>query len=231
MQMQQPIGPHGATSQRSAFDREIVQLKRRVVQEATLAVGMLQRAIEALWRLDRTAAAELKQRDNSIDDEEVAIEARCFELLALQQPVARDLRILAFILRVNSDIERVADHACSVAKIARDFEGAEPPKWPTALLELAERVPFMCQRLIRAVLDEDAAAAREIVAEDKIIDGLDKQLFRETVEFMRREPGSETNGLHLARLGREFERIGDLMANIAEDIVYLVTGDVEDLNP
>jgi phosphate transport system protein len=226
VQTQQQGGPPGPLAQRSAFDREIVQLKRRVVQEATQAIAMLQRAIEALWQLDRTAAAELKQRDNTIDNEEVAIEQRCFELLALQQPVARDFRIIAFILRVNADIERVADHACSIAKIAREFEGNEPPRWPTALLELAERVPFMCQRLVRAVLDEDVEEARKIVAGDKVIDGLYKQLFRETVEFMRREPGSEANGLHLARLGREFERIGDLMANIAEDVVYLVTGSI-----
>ncbi len=222
VQMQQPTGPHA--SPRATFDREIIQLKRRLVQEATLAIGMLQQAIEALWRLDRGAAAELKKRDDAIDDEEVAIEQRCFELLALQQPVARDFRIIAFILRVNADVERVADHACSIAKIARLIEGAEPPRWPTALLELAERVPYMCQRLLRAVLEEDSAAARKVVEEDEIIDALDKQLFRETVEFMRREPGNEANGLCIARLGREFERVGDLMANMAEDVVYLVTG-------
>src|SRR5690606_3574975 len=148
------------------------------------AIGMLQQAIEALWKLDRAAAAELKIRDNTIDDEEVAIEQRCFELLALQQPVARDFRIIAFILRVNADVERVADHACSIAKIAKAIEGDHPPKWPTALLEIAERVPYMCQRLLRAVLDEDPEAARQIIEEDKIIDALDKQLFRETVEFM-----------------------------------------------
>jgi phosphate transport system protein len=224
VQMQQPIGPRPSQPGRSVFDREVVQLKRRLVQEATLAIGMLQQAIEALWTLDRSAAAELKQRDETIDDEEVAIEQRCFELLALQQPVARDFRIIAFILRVNADVERVADHACSIAKIARQIEGAEPPRWPTALLELAERVPYMCQRLLRAVLEEDSDVARKVVEEDQIIDALDKQLFREVVEFMRREPGNEANGLCIARLGRELERIGDLMANIAEDVVYLVTG-------
>jgi len=224
VQMQEPSGPRSALPGRSTFDREIVQLKRRLVQEATLAIGMLQQAIEALWKLDRAAAAELKLRDNTIDDEEVAIEQRCFELLALQQPVARDFRIIAFILRANADVERVADHACSIAKVARGIEGTEPPKWPTALTEIAERVPYMCQRLLRAVLEEDPAAARQIIEEDKIIDALDKQLFRETVEFMRREPGNEANGLHIGRLGREFERVGDLMANMAEDVVYLATG-------
>ena len=218
----------GAQPQRrlSSFERDLVALRRRVVQQATLAIGMLQEALAGLWGLDRTVADTLKLRDNTIDDEEVAIEQACFRLLALQQPVARDFRILAFILRVNGDLERVADHACSIAKVARKFEGETPPKWPTALLEMGERVPYMCQRLLRAVLDEDADAARRIIDEDEIIDTLHKQLFTETIAFMRTEPESEANGLHIARLGRELERVGDLMANIAEDVVYLVTGSI-----
>ncbi|MBK7404431.1 MAG: phosphate signaling complex protein PhoU [Phycisphaerales bacterium] len=226
VQMQDPAEAGGVARPRSGFEREVVQLKRRLVREATLAIAMLQEALEALWKLDRTMAADLKARDNAIDDEEVAIEQACFELLALQQPVARDFRIIAFILRVNSDLERVADHACSIAKVGAKIEGDQPPRWPVSLLELGERVPYMCQRLLRAVLDEDAEAARQIVAEDETIDALHKQLFKETIEYMRREPASEANGLHIARLGRELERVGDLMANIAEDVVYLVTGSI-----
>jgi len=210
----------------SALERELIGLRRRVVQQATLAIRMLQEALEALWRVDRTFAAELKIRDNTVDDEEVAIEQACFRVLALQQPVARDFRIIAFVLRANSDLERVADHACSIAKVARKIEGDTPPKWPTALLEMGERVPDMCQRLLQVVLNEDAVAARALIEEDETIDTLHKQLFVETVEFMRTEPGNEANGLHIARLGRELERVGDLMANIAEDVVYLVTGEI-----
>lgn len=225
MPSQTPEPPNNHRS-RSGFERELLSLRRRVTQQATLAISMLQEALEGLWRLDRTIGATLKTRDNIIDDEEVAIEQTCFRLLALQQPVARDFRILAFILRVNGDLERVADHACSIAKVAREIEGETPPRWPTALLEMGERVPYMCQRLLRSVLDEDAAAARLIIDGDKTIDALHKQLFTETIAFMRSEPDSEANGLHIARLGRELERIGDLMANVAEDVVYLATGSI-----
>lgn len=204
----------------------MVQLKRRLVQEASLAIGMLQRSIEVLWALDKSGAEELIRNDDRIDDEEVAIEQACFELLALQHPFARDFRIIAFVLKVNGDVERVADHACSLAKIARRITGPNPPKWPTSLIELGERVPIMCHKLLRAVLDEDVTAAHEIVVEDKVIDRLHTLLFDETVEFMRRENGQESNGLLIARAGREFERVGDLMANIAEDVVYLVTGSI-----
>jgi len=197
-----------------------------VIQQATLAMQMLQESLDALWKLDRSIAAEMKIRDNTVDDEEVAIEQACFRLLALQQPVARDFRAVAFVLRVNADLERVADHACSIAKTARKIEGDTPPKWPTALLEMGERVPYMCQRLLQSVLAEDAEAARKIIDEDETIDKLHKQLFVETIEFMRAEPNREANGLHIARLGRVLERVGDLMANIAEDVVFLVTGEI-----
>ncbi len=210
----------------SSFERDLVQLRRRVVSQATLAIGMLEQSLEALWELDRVAATEFKIRDNTVDDEEVAIEQVCFKLLALQQPVGKDFRMIAFVLRVNTDLERVADHACSIAKVTRKIEGDTPPKWTTALQEMGERVPLMCQRLLRAVLDEDSKAARAIIEEDETIDSLHKRLFVETIEFMRTEPNNEANGLHIARLGRELERVGDLMANIAEDVVYLVTGSI-----
>jgi phosphate transport system protein len=226
VQIPQPDGAAPDRRPMSAFERDLVQLRRRVVQQATLVMGMLQEALEGLWEVDRSVAATLKIRDNTIDDEEVAIEQACFRLLALQQPVARDFRVIAFVLRVNTDLERVADHACSIAKTTRKIEGDTPPKWPTALVEMGERVPYMCQRLLRAVLDEDAGAARNIIEEDETIDKLHKRLFTETTEFLRAEPNSEANGLHIARLGRELERVGDLMANIAEDVVYLVTGSI-----
>lgn len=223
---QQADGTYPGGRARLSFERELVALRRRVIQQATLAMRMLQESLDALWKLDRSIAAEMKIRDNTVDDEEVAIEQACFRLLALQQPVARDFRAVAFVLRVNADLERVADHACSIAKTVRKIEGETPPKWPTALLEMGERVPYMCQRLLQAVLAEDAEAARRIIDEDETIDKLHKQLFVETIEFMRTEPNREANGLHIARLGRVLERVGDLMANVAEDVVYLVTGEI-----
>jgi phosphate transport system protein len=211
---------------RTGFERDLILLRRRLVHQASLALGMLEEALDGLWRLDASVAEVLKVRDNTIDDEEVAIEQDCFSLLALQQPVARDFRIIAFVLRVNSALERVADHACSIARVARRIENERPPRWPTALIEIAQRVPIMCQKLVRAVLDEDVQAARAIIAEDEVIDALEKQLFAETIEFMRREPGNEATGLHIARVGRSLERVGDIMANIAEDVVFLVTGEI-----
>lgn len=209
-------------------EQKVNQLKRRLIREATLAIGMLETALDALWRMDTDTAREVTRYDDRIDREEVQIEQECFKLLTLHHHFAREFRVMTFILKVNADIERVADHACSIAKIVLKIQ-PPVPRWPTALEELGERVPMMCHTLMRAVLDEDVAAARELVTADEVIDNLDKRLFDEAVELMSQDssdPHVLANGLLIHRVGRELERIGDLMTNIAEDIVYLATGDI-----
>lgn len=211
---------------RTHFERELTALKHRLADEARSAVNMLEAALGALLRLDKEAAGEIRRRDDTIDREEVLIEQGCLRLMALQHPFARDFRVLAFILKVNADVERVADHACSIAKTTLRIERPEPPEWPTALVELAQRVPMMCHALLRALLDESADAAREVVAGDKLIDELDRRLFDEALEWLKHHPDEPAVGVYMTRIGRELERVGDLMANIAEDIVYLSTGDI-----
>jgi len=210
----------------SGFDEKIAQLKRRLFREATTVIDMLERSLDALWRLDTDLAAAVRYRDDRIDLEEVEIEQQCYVLLTLGQPVARDFRSLAFILKVNSDLERVADHAVSIAKVVSSLDGRARSLWPTSLSELRDRVPMMCHSLMRAVLDEDSDAARDLVSSDKVIDRLDRRLFVEVAEMMRRDPELIEDGILLYRVSRELERVGDLMANIAEDVVYLVTGEI-----
>lgn len=221
-----PTGVFSSSEPQSHLEIELAELKRRLVREAVSAVGMLEAAIAALWKLDRDAATEIRQRDNTIDAEEVAIEERCLRLMALHQPFARDFRILAFILKVNSDVERVADHAVSIAKIALRLPRQSPPEWPTPLVELGQRVPMLCHQTLRALSDENAAAAREVVLADSAIDSLDRQLFEEAQAWIRNHPSEPETGLYFTRASRELERVGDLMANIAEDIVYLATGQI-----
>jgi phosphate transport system protein len=206
--------------------KNIPSVKQRLIHEATLVVGMLEAALNALWDLDTEAAGNVLASDERIDREEVEIEEACFRVMTLQAPVARDFRQLTFILKVNADMERVADHACSIGKITFKLADNPPPTWPTALTELGQRVPMTCHALLRAMLDEDPVAAKDIVLNDKTIDRLNRRLFDEVVEFMDTHPKSHATGLLLFRIGRELERVGDLMTNIAEDIVYLTTGEI-----
>lgn len=206
--------------------RETAAVKRRLVDEATSAVGMVEAALAALWELDTTAAGEILKRDERIDREEVAIEEEVFRLMALQSPVARDFRLLAFVLKVNADVERIGDHACSIAKIVYKLADQNMVAWPTSLTELGQRVPMACHRVLRALLDEDADAAKLVVVDDKLIDRLNRQLFDETLQFMQSNADAHAAGLLIFRVGRELERVGDLVTNIAEDVVYLATGEI-----
>lgn len=210
----------------SHLEKDLAELKKRLVREAVSAVGMLEASLAALWSLDKRAASEIRRRDDTIDLEEVHIEQQALQMMALQQPFAKDFRILAFILKVNADVERVADHAASIAKITTKIERDDPPEWPTSLREMGERVPMMCHATLRALLDENVDGAREVVGSDKLIDELDRKLFEETLAWMKSHPAEPDMGLYMTRIGRELERVGDLMGNIAEDIVYVGTGQI-----
>ena len=209
-----------------SLEPELAKLRRRVVRAANVSIDMLEASLHALWTVDHTLASEVRGRDDQVDEEEVDIERECLRLLTLRHPYGQDFRLVTFCLKANADIERVADHATSIAKITQRLDPIHPPKWPTALVELGDRVPVLCQTVLRAVLDEDVTAARELVAGDRVIDTLDAKLFAEITAFIEREPKDGGAALHLYRLGRELERVGDLMANIAEDVVYLATGEI-----
>jgi len=226
--------PSSAPPTTLSMDRRIAILRRRLVREASVAIAMLEASVDALFRLDVEAARGVRRQDDRVDQEEVEIEQECYALITLHNPFARDFRTLAFILKANGEVERVADHACSIAKVTlrvRELLGdqAPAPKWPTALAELAQRVPLMCHELMRIVLAEDVDAARGLVSSDRTIDTLDRQLFQEVAEWMDARPAGDATsavGLLMYRAGRELERVGDLMAGIAEDIVYLATGSI-----
>lgn len=208
-------------------DRELASLRRRVVLESTTAVDMLEASLRALWMLDTGLAREVRRGEKEVDREEVAIEAECLRLLTLRHPFGTDFRFITFCLKVNGDIERVADHASSIAKITLKLSALEEiPEWPRSLSELGERLPVLCHRLLRAVLDQDEQAARALVVSDKTIDELDKQLFEEIRDLIERRPNFAEAGLLMYRVGRELERVGDLMCNIAEDVVYWATGEI-----
>ncbi|MFN5663093.1 MAG: phosphate signaling complex protein PhoU [Planctomyces sp.] len=212
------------------LEEQILAVKRRLVMEAGSAIGMLESAIEALVKLDEPAAREVIRRDDEIDKEEVRIEEECLRLLALFNPLARDFRTVAALMRVNADLERVADHATSLCKQTiklRKFKDAGTHiALPTSLVELGQRVPIQCQTLMRALVNEKADDARAVIMKDAAIDTLDKRLFDECVDAMTETREGRSAGMLYYRCGRELERVGDLMTNIAEDVLYLATGSI-----
>lgn len=207
------------------FDEELAALRRRLIREASMAIDLLVSAVAGLWDLDHDLAHRIRTGENEVDAEEVAIEQECLRLLTLERPFGHDMRQLAFCMKVNQDIERVADHASSIAKICLKLE-PPAPQWPTALREMGDRIPVACEELLRAVVNSDVESARTIRTKDKAIDQLDKRAFEEIRELIEREPHNAGTGMLMYRVGRELERVGDLLGNIAEDIIYLETGQI-----
>lgn len=207
------------------LDHQLAALRRRLIREATRATDLLKQSFDVLFNSSEAGVKEIRDIEKEIDAEEVKIEEECFRILALQQPFGSDFRMLTFCLKVNSDIERLADHATSMAKISKKLQG-HASQWPPALEEMMQRTPVMCEELLRAVINSDVEAAQQVVMRDKIIDRLDKQVFRELAEFIEQNPADSSEYMLMYRISREIERVGDLLGNIAEDVVYLVTGEI-----
>lgn len=207
------------------FDEELAELRRRLIREASMAIDLLVSAVSGLWDLDHDLAQKIRAGENEVDTEEVAIEQECLRLLTLERPFGHDMRQLAFCLKVNQDIERVADHASSLAKICLKLQ-APAPAWPTALREMGDRIPVACEELLRAVVNSDVESARMIRIKDKTIDELDKMAFEEIREIIEAQPEIAGTGMLMYRVARELERVGDLLGNIAEDIIFLETGQI-----
>ncbi len=208
-----------------ALDDDLAKVRRRMIREAAQAIDIIKFAINALWDHDESSAKQISKIEKEIDKEEVRIEQECYRILALKNPFAADFRLIAFILRVNSDIERVADHASSINKIMSRLDDPKI-KWPESLREMGERIPVMCEQLLRAVVNTDAELARSVVKQDRAIDKLDSQAFDEISDLIEEDPENASNYMLIYRIARELERVGDLLGNIAEGIMYLVTGNI-----
>ena len=151
--------------------------------------------------------------------------------IATQQPVARDLRLLLTMDHVGYELERMGDHASSVAKQVLTLAGEPPLEGYVHLPEMAERDADLVHGVLRALVDLDADRAREVAAGDDDVDRLYHATFDRAVELMQRDPGNVEQGARIILASHYLERIGDRSTNIAEDIVFLHSGEVEDLNP
>lgn len=210
----------------NVLHEEIDCLTSRLQSEAVLAVELVEQAVTALRNCDKESASDVRRRDTEVDEEEVRIEEECIRLIALHQPVARDLRALMIVIKANGDIERIADHASGVAKAVSYLGDEAPPTWPTSLIELAERTIPLCHDTVRALGQRDEASARAIINGDDIIDRLTREVVEEVEESIGAGSLTRRAGLLAFRASRDLERIGDLCANICEDILYVRTGKI-----
>jgi len=227
------VGPPEEPRQRDrpTLDRGEREIKDAVLRMAVLVEDQILAALEALVHHDADAALRVIQDDRRINEAQFNLSSLIAKVIATQQPVARDLRFLLSLDHVTYELERMGDHASSVAKQARKLAPYPPPRPYVELPEMARLVASLVRGILSALIDVDETAARQVAAQDDEVDRLYHKTFEETLNVMRADPANVDPGTRILFAAHYLERIGDRVTNIAEDIVFLATGQIEDLNP
>ena len=215
---------------REALEQDL----RAVLNGALNMLGTVERmlpvASDILLNERKERLDEIKAIDREVDAQEAQIEAECLRIIALHQPVARDLRMVALILKSLSDIERMGDYAVHVAEDGVELAHSPALKRYVNLDRMLQRLIEMSQNLRTALADRDVTRAEATVQMDDEVDALYEQVQRELVTYMLEDPRNISKALTLMRVGRSLERIGDHMENVSERVWYWVTGDRTVLN-
>ena len=206
------------------FHEELSQVKVRLLTMSGEAEAALRLAVEALLERNSEKAAQVIAGDKVIDTMEVGIEATCIDLLALQQPMARDLRMLVAAIKIANDLERVGDHAVNLAQSAERLQMSRPIVPDPEIQEMARLAREMLSDALEAFVRGDAAAGREICLRDDKVDALNRSVFRIMLTHMMEDPHVIGAAMELFLVSRNLERVADLATNIAEDVVFLVEG-------
>ncbi|MFN0179945.1 MAG: phosphate signaling complex protein PhoU [Gemmatimonadales bacterium] len=206
------------------FHDELSQVKVRLLTMSGEAEAAVQTAVEALLERDAEKADRVIKGDRVVDGMEVEIEEQCLSLLALQQPMAKDLRLLVSAIKIANDLERVGDHAVNIGQCAARLTERRPRTPEPEIVEMARIAREMLSDSLEAFVRGDAVAGREICLRDDKVDALNRSVFRILLTHMMEDPHSIGAGMELLLVSRNLERIADLATNIAEDVVFLVEG-------
>ena len=216
---------------REALDRGEREIKDNVLRMGSMVADQIRAALSALTAHDAESATAVIAGDGRINEVQRHISSLISTTIATQQPVARDLRFLLALDHVTYELERIGDHAASVAKQARKLASEPALNRNVDLPEMGDIAADLVRGVLRALVDVDDVAAREVAARDDDIDALYHRTFAEVLDLMRQSPDNVERGTRILFAAHYLERIGDRVTNIAEDVVFLATGDIEDLNP
>lgn len=215
---------------REQFHQELREIEESVVQMASLVEGQLARAMQALIRRDTRLAIDVISGDAIVNEMQRSIRSRSISVMARQAPVARDLRELTTVQLLINELERMADHALGIAKQAQRIAGHDLPPAAGDLELMARLDGEQIRNVVQAFVDVNVQAARDICSKDDEIDHLYRQVFAQLLELMRTDPAQVPVATSLLFVAHDLERIGDRVTNIGEDIIYMVTGEIEELN-
>ena len=216
---------------RAALDDALRELHAAVLTLGSMVEKAIQRAVEALRTRDAGIARRVIDDDAPVNALRFQIEERALLVIATQQPLVRDLRIIAAILNIITDLERMGDHAEGIATISLMI-GDEPLLKPLIdVPRMADKVTDMLRRALLAFADHDAVTARRIAAEDDEIDALYNQVYRELLTFMLQDPRTINQATLLLWSAHNIERIGDRVTNICERVIFTETGRMQEIRP
>jgi len=215
---------------REHYNQELADLRASVVAMASMTNKAIDNAVTALARQDVRLAEQVVAADRAINEHRWRTEEQALLVIATQAPMARDLRMIAAVIHIVTDLERMADHAAGIAKIAIQTADQVPLKPLVDIPRMSEIARSMLHDAITAFIADDQAAARAIVARDDAVDALYEQVYRELLTFMLADPTTIDQATHLLWAAHNLERIADRVTNICERIVYMVTGRMEEIN-
>ncbi|MCI2109736.1 MAG: phosphate signaling complex protein PhoU [Acidaminococcaceae bacterium] len=209
---------------RTEYDKKLNEVQSQLIGMGKLVTEALEKSIKALETKNAEVAETVVNGDRTIDEMQITIEDKTLELIALQQPIAKDLRILSTALKMTTDLERIGDHAKKIAKIAMKLSGEELIKPLIDIPKAAKLSADMVGKVLVAYVHMDLKLAMEVIAMDEKVDGICRQCKQDILAYMLDNPQNIPQGTELNKIVHRLERIGDHATNLAEWIGYLITG-------
>ena len=208
------------------IERQIDQLKERILHVGTLVEEAISKSITALINRDASLAQRVMASDEEIDRMEVEVEEECLKILALYQPVAADLRFVVAVLKINNDLERMGDLAKNIAKRVSQLAAGRPCPLPPEIRTMAMQTQEMVKQSLDAVVNADPVLARQVREEDDAVDAARQKIRRRVMQTLQEGTDDVESLLRMNSVSKHIERIADMATNIAEDVVYMVEGDI-----
>jgi phosphate transport system protein len=206
------------------FDQELAELKQLLLTMASHATGAVSKAVESLLRRDEQLSERVIDGDNVLDQYEKDVDELAISLLALQAPLASDLRLITVAMKISHDLERAGDEATTIARRAIELNKEPQLKPYVDIPRMATLGLGMLNEALDAFVNKDPAKARAVIPKDTEVDDLNRQLHRELVSFVIEKPTTITRALNLMVISKSLERIADHATNVAEEVVYLYEG-------
>lgn len=208
------------------WQREIENLKKLILSLGAIVEEQIQRSMLALERRDIELADQVVERDKEVDSLEILIEEECLKILALYQPVAKELRFVVAVLKMNNDLERMGDLAANIAKRARYLAKRDKLEIVSDFQIVAEKIQTMVKKALDALVNTDMNLAREVITADDEIDKLTKQMLKKTINAVEKDSDHTKEYFSIRSISKNLERIADSATNIAEDVIYLCSGEI-----